>query len=70
MPIMHNKTIMNTNEKCLIKYLSFGKYEQGVETKSLINFLINHDMKFSFEDLNLVCNIIDELEFFENIHYN
>ena len=70
MPIMHNKAIMNTNEKCLIKYLSFGKYEQGVETKSLINFLINHDMKFSFEDLNPVCNIIDELEFFENIHYN
>ena len=67
---MYLTIIMNTKEKCLIKYLSFGKYEQGVETKSLINFLINHDMKFSFEDLNPVCNIIDELEFFENIHYN
>ena len=70
MPVMHNCNIMNTNEKCLIKYLSSGKYEQKKDTYSLIKFLVNHGIKFSFNELNPVCNIIDELEFFENIHYN
>lgn len=57
---------MNTNEKCLIKYLSFGKYEQGDVTSELVRFLLKFDAKFTFSDLNPVCNIIDELEFFEN----
>lgn len=61
---------MNTNEECLIKYLSFGKYEQKEVTNSLIRFLLNHNIKFSFNDLNPVCNIIDELEFLDNIKYN
>lgn len=61
---------MNTNEECLIKYLSFGKYEQGSVTKSLIEFLLGYGISFSFNDLNPVCNIIDELEFLDNIKYN
>lgn len=61
---------MNTNEKCLIKYLSFGKYEHGDDTNSLIKFLINHDIKFSFDEMNPVLNIIDEMEFLDNIKYN
>lgn len=57
---------MNTNEECLIKYLSFGKYEQGDVTSELVKFLLKSNAKFTFGDLNPVCNIIDELEFFEN----
>ncbi len=67
---VHNYNIMNTNEKCLIKYLSDGKYKQGADTYSLIKFLMNYGIKFSFCDLNPVCNIIDELEFFDDINYN
>ncbi len=58
---------MNANEECLIKYLSFGEYEQENDTCSLIKFLLNHNIKFSFDELNPVCNIIDELEFIDNI---
>lgn len=58
---------MNANEECLIKYLSFGKYEQETDTCSLIKFLLNHNINFSFDELNPVCNIIDELEFADNI---
>ena len=68
--MFNNSPIMNRNEKCLIKYLSFGKYEQGNDTMSLIRFLLSHDIKFSFDKLNPVCNIIDELEFSDNIKYN
>lgn len=65
-----NSSIMNTNEECLIKYLSFGKYEQGKVTNSLVQFLLAHGIQFSFNELNPVCNIIDELEFFDGIKYN
>ncbi len=60
----------NANEECLIKYLSFGKYEQQDLTVSLIKFLLNHNAKFQFNNLNPVCNIIDELEFFDGMQYN
>ena len=58
---------MNKNEQYLINYLSYGKYEQKKLTNSLIKFLLEKGKTFSFSELNPVCNIIDELEFFENI---
>ena len=61
---------MNTNEECLIKYLSKGKYEQREVTDSIIGILLKYNKKFSFEGLNSVGNIIDELEFFDNLLYN
>ncbi len=61
---------MNTNEECLIKYLSFGKYEQDRDTNKLIKFLLSKNIEFSFNKLNPVCNIIDELEFFDFLQYN
>ncbi len=67
---MNNNFPMNTNETCLINYLSFGKYEQKEVTNSLINFLLKRGMKFKFNDLNPVLNIINEMEFFEYIQYN
>ena len=67
---MNNNSYMNKNEQCLINYLSFGKYEQHDVTNSLINFLLNKGMKFTFSEMNPVLNIIDEMEFFDNIQYN
>lgn len=61
---------MNTNEQCLINYLSFGKYEQNDVNNYLINFLMQRGVNFSFDNLNPVFNIIDEMEFFDNIQYN
>ena len=61
---------MNTNEECLIKYLSGGKYEQNDKINALIKLLMKHNISFSFNSLNPVYNYIDELEFFENIQYN
>lgn len=62
---MNNNQNMNTNEECLIKYLSFGKYEQGIVTFELIDFLYQRGVNFSFSELNPVCNIIDEFEFLD-----
>lgn len=58
---------MSTNEECLIKYLSNGEKSA---TNSLIEFLALHNINFTFNQLNPVCNIIDELEFFDVIKYN
>lgn len=59
--------MMNTNEECLIKYISFTNGSAGDSLHYLINFLLNHNFKFAFNDLNPVCNIIDELEFVDKI---
>jgi len=67
---MYNNSLMNKNEQCLINYLSCGKYEQGDRLNSLVNFLMKRGMKFSFNKMNPVLNIIDEMEFFDNIKYN
>ncbi len=61
---------MNTNEECLIKYLSNGKYEQREVTNSIVGILLKYKKQFSFEGLNTVGNMIDELEFFDNLLYN
>lgn len=67
---MNNNQIMNINEECLIKYLSFGKYEQKFVTFELINFLRKKGVNFSFSELNPVYNIIDEFEFLDKYKYN
>lgn len=67
---MDNNSFMNKNEQCLINYLSYGKYEQDDILNSLVKFLMNKGIKFSFNNMNPVLNIIDEMEFFDNIKYN
>lgn len=53
---------MNTNEKCLLNYLSClnSSYEA---TNCLIEFLFNHKRKIEFHNLNPIFDIIDEMEF-------
>ena len=53
---------MNTNEKCLLIYLSYlNPSFEG--TDCLIKFLSNHKRKIEFHNLNPVFDIIDEMEF-------
>jgi len=53
---------MNTNEKCLLNYLSYSNPALKA-TDCLIKFLFAHKRKIEFHNLNPVLDIIDEMEF-------
>lgn len=53
---------MNTNEKCLLNYLSFSNSAVRA-TDCLMNFLKLHNRKIEFHNLNPIFDIIDEMEF-------
>ncbi len=53
---------MNTNEKCLLNYLS--STNPAFETENcLMDFLHRHNIKIEFHNTNPVFDIIDEMEF-------
>lgn len=53
---------MNTNEKCLLNYLSFQNPAAGA-ADCLMKFLNLHNRKIEFHNLNPIFDIIDEMEF-------
>lgn len=53
---------MNTNEKCLLNYLSFSN-PAFKATDCLVDFLHHHNIKIEFHNSNPVFDIIDEMEF-------
>ncbi len=53
---------MNTNEKCLLNFISYANSAlEGADC--LINFLNCHNRKIKCHNLNPVFDIIDEMEF-------
>ncbi len=60
---------MNTNEKCLLKYLSDYSMSAFDATDNLLKFLFKHNIEIKFNGLNPVCNIIDEMEFQKELNY-
>ena len=54
---------MNTNEKCLLNYLSNYSSAAMGAGEQLIGFLSAHKIKMHFNNLNPILNIIDEMEF-------
>lgn len=61
---------MNTNEKCLLNYLSDYSDASFGAAGTLIKFLFDHSRKIEFNNLNPVYNIIDELEFSKELEYS
>ncbi len=53
---------MNTNEKCLLNYLSSINPEFKT-ADCLMEFLHHHNIKIEFHNTNPVFDIIDEMEF-------
>lgn len=61
---------MNTNEKCLLNYLSDYSMPSFKATEKLINFLSAHNRKIEFNTENPVYKILDEIEFLGEMNYN
>ncbi len=61
---------MNTNEKCLLNYLSDYSSAAALASGQLIGFLSEHKIKMRFNNLNPIFNIIDEMEFSGELNYN
>ncbi len=61
---------MNTNEKCLLNYLSNYSSAAMGAGEQLIGFLSAHKIKMHFNNLNPILNIIDEMEFLSELNYN
>lgn len=59
---------MNTNEKCLLNYLSDSERSAFNATGSLIKFLGCHNRKIEFNSLSTIYNIIDEMEFNKDLY--
>ena len=61
---------MNTNEKCLLNYLSDCQMSSFKAAEKLINFLSAHNRKLEFNTDNPVYKILDEIEFLNDMNYN
>lgn len=61
---------MNTNEKCLLNYLSDYSMPKFQATETLIKFLSAHNRKIEFNTENPVYKILDEMEFLNDMNYN
>lgn len=61
---------MNTNEKCLLNYLSDCSMPSFKATGRLIKFLCAHNRKLEFNTENPVYKILDEIEFLNDMNYN
>lgn len=59
---------MNTNEKCLLNYLSDGARSAFSATDCLIKFLGSHNRRIEFNSLSTIYNIIDEMEFNKDLY--
>lgn len=53
---------MNTNEKCLLNYLSDYSMMAFEASYQLIEFLSLRNIKVNAENFNPVCGIIEEME--------
>ncbi len=60
---------MNTNEKCLLNYLSNCQKSAFEASDRLIEFLNYHNRKIEFNSYNPIYNIIDEMEFNKDLEY-
>lgn len=59
---------MNTNEKCLLNYLSDTSRSAFNATDCLIKFLNCHNRRIEFNSLSTIYNIIDEMEFNKDLY--
>ena len=61
---------MNTNEKCLLNYLSECSVSSFKATEHIIRFLSQKKKKIEFNTTNPVYKILDEIEFLTEMNYN